>query len=312
MKTSSASALTAIFSSVVLAPTIAWGADLAPEADGLIFAGTLGIAAGAQYAAETGDTDEFDSDVDIAEGTMFMMAGSGAVSIPLGQMMSLQLDGSNEFYNRADEEEDDANGAGVFGGHLSLRDPGMGLVGIMGGVGQGTSMDSSSGGELGFFLGGEAQAYFGNLTLYGQVGYADFKADDDNPDGEGFVQGWFAGGEGRYFVSEDLMLYGNISYGKTDSYVDGDEPGDAWNWGAGGKMKVSNSMPIYLTADYRGGRYYADDTPEAPDAIGEHTFLAGMSFLFGATTLYDNDRRGATLSSPMLPARASAWTEALD
>lgn len=312
MKASNALALTSILSSVVLMPPFAWGADLTPEADGLIFAGTLGIAAGAQYAAETGDTDEFDSDVDIAEGTVFMIAGSGTVSIPLGEILSLQLDGSHEFYNRNDEEQDDANGAGVFGGHLSLRDPDMGLLGILGGVGQGTSIDSANGGELGFFLGGEAQVYFGALTLYGQVGYADFKVDDTGDNGEGFVEGWFAGGEGRYFVSEDLMVYGNVSYGKTDSYLDGEDPGDAWNWGAGGKMKVSNSMPIYVTADYRGGRFYADDTPEAPDAIGEHTFLAGMSFLFGATTLYDNDRRGATLSSPMLPARASAWTEALD
>ena len=40
--------------------------------------------------------------------------------------------------------------------------------------------------------------------------------------------------------------------------------------------------------------------------------IFGARFLFGAKTAKENDRRGATLSSPMLPARTAAWTEAID
>ena len=290
--------------------TIATGAraaDPTMESDGLIFAGTLGGAVGAHYATAAGD----DSDgVDVMDGTAFTIAGQGAVSIPLGEMLALQLDGANEFYTRSSDDEDDADSAGVFGAHLSLRDPGLGLIGILGGVGLGSSIDDSHKGQLGWFVGGEGQMYFGNLTLYAQVGYADFQVDDDTPDGEGFVEAWFAGGEARYFITDDMMLNANVSYGATDSYVDGEDQGDAWNWGVGGAMRLTDSMPIYATADYRGGRYYADDGGE--EIVQEQAFLVGLSFLFGAPSLLENDRRGATLSSPMLPARAAAWTEALD
>ena len=174
----------------------------------------------------------------------------------------------------------------------------------------GTSLDSASGGNgLGFLGGVEAQGYLGNFTLYGQVGYADFQVDDDSPNGEGFTEGWFASGEARYFINDDFMLYANVAYGETGSYEDGDDDGEIWNWGAGGKILLASSMPIYGTLDDRGGYY--DSTTEG-DTGEEHAVLVGLSFLFGAPSLMENDRRGATLSTPMLPARAAAWTEALD
>ena len=69
-------------------------------------------------------------------------------------------------------------------------------------------------------------------------------------------------------------------------------------------------MPIYGTADYRGGYY--DSYQSGPNAVEEHAFLVGLAFAFGAPSLMENDRRGATLSTPMLSARAAAWTEAID
>ena len=68
------------------------------ESDGLIFAGTLGGAVGAHYATAAGDDSD---DVDVMDGTAFTIAGQGAVSIPLGEMLALQLDGANEFYTRS-------------------------------------------------------------------------------------------------------------------------------------------------------------------------------------------------------------------
>jgi hypothetical protein len=60
---------------------------------------------------------------------------------------------------------------------------------------------------------------------------------------------------------------------------------------------------------YRGGDY--DATTEEDDGE-EHVGLIGLSFLFGADSLKHNDRYGATLDLPMLPARASPWAEGLD
>lgn len=282
----------------------AWAADPEPVTDELLFAAIFGLSVGAQDANST------DGDPSVTEGFDLTLAGQGAVNIPFGDMFSAQLDMQTEFYDRAGDD-DNAQSASMIGGHLSLRDPGMGLVGLFAGAGFGTNEDSSEGsGGLGYLAGVEAQGYLGNFTLYGQVGYADFVVDDDSPDGEGFVDGWFAGAEARYFIHEDFMLHANVAYGETKSYVDGDSTGKIWNWGAGAKLLLSASMPIYGTADYRGGIY--TETEDNTEEVTEHAFLVGLAFAFGAPNLMENDRRGATLSTPMLPARAAAWTEAVD
>ena len=280
----------------------AWSADVDPVTEGLLFAAVFDVSVGAQDARETS------GDVDLSEGTELTFSGKSAVNIPFGDMFSAQLDVQTEFYDRAGED-DNAQSASMIGGHLSLRDPGMGLVGLFAGAGLGTNEDSSEGsGGLGFLAGAEAQAYLGNFTLYGQAGYGNFAVDDASPHDEGFTDGWFAGAEARYFIHEDFMLYANVAYGETPGYTDGDNNGKIWNWGAGGKLRLSDSMPIYGTLDYRGGSYHADNE----GTVTEHVGLVGLSFAFGAPSLQENDRRGATLSTPMLPARAAAWTETLD
>ncbi len=155
-------------------------------------------------------------------------------------------------------------------------------------------------------MGGEVQAYLDDFTLYGQGGYADFQV-DDSP--EGFVEGWFVRGVGRWFITPDMMVEAEVSYGETDTFIDGNDAGEFWNWGVKGKMRISSSMPIYGVLAYRGGDY--DATTEGDDG-DEHVVLVGVSILFGPTTLKQNDRRGATLDMPLLPGRAAAWTEGLD
>lgn len=282
----------------------AWAADPEPMTDELLFAAIFGLSIGAH------DINGTEGDPDITEGTELTFAGQGAVSIPFGDMFSAQLDVQTEFYDHAGDE-DNAQSASMIGGHLSLRDPGMGLIGLFAGAGLGTNEDSSGGGKgLGFLGGVEAQAYLGNFTLYGQVGYADFVVDDSSPDDEGFTDGWFAAAEARYFIHEDFMIHANVAYGETESYTDGEDAGEIWNWGAGAKLRLSDSMPIYGTLDYRGGIY--TDAENNTEEVTEHAVLVGLAFAFGAPSLMENDRRGATLSTPMLPARAAAYTEAVD
>ncbi len=234
------------------------------------------------------------------------ISGSGRVSIPFGMNFSVQLDAEGESYF-ADGDED-AQGVWLLGGHASLRDPNLGLLGIFGAIGQGLNENPESV-KMGFLVGGEVQAYLGDFTLYGQGGYADFEV-DDNP--EGFVEGWFVRGVGRWFITPDMMVEAELSYGETDSYIDGDDDrdnGEFWNWGVKGKMRIPSSLPIYGVLSYRGGGY--DATTETDDG-SEHVFLVGVSILFGPATLKKNDRLGATLDMPLLPGRAAAWTEGLD
>ena len=75
------------------------------------------------------------------------------------------------------------------------------------------------------------------------------------------------------------------------------------------KLFDFRSYPIYGTLAYRGAYY---DATTENDHATEHVFKAGIKVLFGAATLQQNDRYGATLDLPMLPVRANSLTENLD
>lgn len=283
---------------LLLAPAMAAEHDI-KDPGGLILSALGDFAVGYRSTDSTEDID--------ADGATF--SGSGRFSIPFGMNFSLQLDGEVEWYLTDDDE--DAQGVALVGAHASVRDPNLGLLGIFGAVGQGVNEDSEEV-DMGVLVGGEVQAYLGDFTLYGQGGYADFEVDDDSPDGEGFTDGWFVRGVGRWFttfITRDMMVEAEVSYGETDSFIDGDDRGEFWNWGVKGKMSISRSMPIYGVLAYRGGDY--DATTEGDDG-DEHVVLVGVSLLFGPATLKQNDRLGATLDMPLLPGRAAAWTEGLD
>ena len=284
----------------------ALSADVAAPDNSLLYSALFGISVGIEDASEGKGT----ADLDGAEGIELTLAGHGHVSIPLGETFSAQLDAQGEFYDRsADDDEDPAQGAQMLGGHLSWRDPTSGLIGIFGGAGMGYNDDSEEDGDgIGFLAGVEGQLYLDNITLYAQGGWADIQVDADSD--EGFLDGWFLRGVGRYFFNEDFLVQAEVSYGETSSYVDGDSKGEIWNWGALAKMRVSDSMPIYGTLEYRGANF--EETEDNAESAEEHAVLIGLDFTFGTTSLWENDRRGATLDTPMLPARAAAWTETVD
>ena len=78
--------------------------------------------------------------------------------------------------------------------------------------------------------------------------------------------------------------------------------------GAEGQVYLDD-YPVYATAAYRGGYY---DATTQGDNGDEHMFMAGVNILFGPSTLKDNDRLGAALDLPRLPARAAPWGEGLN
>ena len=116
----------------------------------------------------------------------------------------------------------------------------------------------------------------------------------------------------RYFVSDDFLLQAEGSYGWVNEYVDGNESGQIWNWGALGKAGLSDLVPIYGTLEYRGGFYREHGGGDEAESPLENVLLIGLDFAFGAPSLFDNDRRGTMLDTPMLPARAAAWTQTVD
>ncbi len=281
----------------------AHAADIVAPEQGLIFSGILGAEAGVRdknldhHAGSDGESG------DDSSSTTLQVNGEGFLSIPVLDMLSVQLDAQGEFYDDNSGSEPSTM-ASVLGGHVSWRDPQVGLIGAFAGLA--LAADDGDGNTAdGFIVGGEGQYYIDNLTLYAQAGYANIKTDE----GEGFRNGWFVRGAGRYYFSDDFLLQADVSYGEANNYIDNHDDGEFWNWGAEAKFRLLDDVPLYGTLAYQGGYY---DATTEHDTAETHAVLAGVSFLFGATTLKENDRYGATLDMPLLPSRAASLEEDLD
>lgn len=291
---------------LIATPALSADVEMPPD-DSLLMTGWIGFSVGFEDATFP-SRDE--GDVHFDEGTKLTGGAHGYWSIPVGEAVSLQFDGQGELYDRSSDDNNDPDSAYIFGGHLSWRDPAAGLLGVFGGVGQGMSSDMGDH-DIDYLAGIEGQLYLDSFTFYAQGGYADFKVDTDEPDGEGFVDGWFARGVGRYFFSEDFLVQAEVSYGETSSFMDGEDNGEIWNWGALARTRLlDSSVPVYGTLEYRGAHFWTEDQDD--DRADKHAVLIGLDIAFGVENLWENDRRGATLDMPMLPARAAAWSESMD
>jgi hypothetical protein len=282
-----------------------YAATPAPAASqSLLFSGSADIQGGWRHLKED------DDDVSDSHGTF---GGSLRVNVPFStvfrspitDMMSLQLDGQSERYNESTGEGTPTSNSAA-GAHLSVRDPQYWLLGIFASINSPHPVQPTAKGH--WVEGIEGQAYWDDFTLYGQYGHAHIRSETYDAI-EGFTAGWFWRGAARYFINDDTQVQAELSWGRTSRYIDSDDDGRIWNWGLSGATHLPINMPFYGTLEYRGGKY--DSTTEG-DIGRDHAFLAGLSFRFGANSLKENDRRGATLDLPMLPTRAASWAESLD
>lgn len=239
-----------------------------------------------------------------ADGATYGVAG--ALAFPLGSGFGLQADFDYEGYKG--DEDDDPRYAYAAGGHLYYRDS-VSLFGLFGGTAYGHTDSGEDTGNR-FVTGGELQAYFDDSTLYLQIGYADVNIDDDDgPHGEGFVRGTFGRIVNRIFIADDTRLQTEFTYGYSKECIDGEDACKVYDWGVELRTRLAESTPLYGFVGYRGAHY--DGTTE-DDTGTEHAAMVGLSYQFGATSLKDNDRNGASLDLPMMVSRAAPWAEALD
>ena len=255
---------------------------------GLIVSGVVDSWAGVQMI-----DDGFNDD------TVFTNGGEGLLSLPLGNNFSIQSDVKYEYNTNATESPSDINMVGPrfsyqFASHGSWRDPSRGLFGAFGGMG---SIDTG----IGFgsfrqdhrFVGGEAQFYIDNITLYGQGGYVEtansfFGLDD----------GFFARGVVRYFPTSDSRIqlegtYINMDYNNASS-------GDMEAFSVKARydflltgMPVIGDTPVYI--GYRGT--FRDNCSFDGRDLDDHTVMVGTSYSFSGDRL-TVDRQGATLDTP--------------
>ena len=263
-----------------------------PVDDGLLYTGLIEAWGGWTFA--NGDPSNVIDDDDHPA-----IGGSGRVSIPFSDGFSgqLDIDGEASLLN-GDSIDDNYGHAFWMTGHLSLRDPSSHLIGLFGSAGVSSAGEDEQVNV--FVIGAEAQLYLGNFTLYGQGGY--FTTDEENNNNpDGIDDAWFVRAVGRMFIgaSSRLEAEGTFASGDIDFAATADDTDPMWAWGVRFEQELAglggSNMPLAWFLGYRGS--YAENQSDNTE-YDDHTFMVGLRFLFGAPSLQDNDRRGATLDSP--------------
>jgi hypothetical protein len=224
------------------------------------------------------------------------LGGAGRGNYWVSRDMSVQVDA------QAEGTSYDFPGGGhlsshsyLVGGHWSWRNPQQYLFGVFGGVGD-------AGG--GFFnaqrhgvIGAEAQWYWNQFTLYGQVGYDSTLGTVG--DGLDSFNAWFIRGTGRYFINPNFLIEGTVMYanGNVDfTCCDPSNGFQTWTWGVKGEWRFATA-PFSVFAKYQGSETkYDNGAFEAFNAkVTDHRVLLGLKLHMGDRTLQQTDRAGATL-----------------
>jgi hypothetical protein len=192
---------------------------------------------------------------------------NGSVAFGASDKIGVQLDAGY-----ANTDVDGLGSADAWGAaaHVFTRNDSWAAGGFVGL----TDTDSTTGWNLGV----EGQKYLDNVTLAGAVGYG--KVDDLDLDY------WSVGGEARYFVTDNFRLSGNLGWSKVNAF---DTDSDLWSVGVGGEYQFSKA-PVSIYAAYNHAD--ANDFDVTAD-----TFLVGVRYNFGGTTLKSRDRSGASFTN---------------
>lgn len=252
--------------------------------------------------AGIGFRDITNSDDDFAD-KGFAYVLEGKYSLPILDMFSLQLDLD---YDANASEEDNVESQMSGNLHLAYRNPDMFLVGLFGGYAEG-SVDGDDDDVSGPLYGVEGQYYLGRWTLYGQFGMAEV---DNLNDSDNAFDGYFYTTALRYFpVDDDMMVQLGYEYGKSpDQFEDDNDWGSVDTVSVKCEKRILESQPLYGSVDLAYNRIKANSEDFGTDT----SLMFGITYYWGAPSLFDNDRRGATLDSTRLPALGASWANVLD
>jgi len=213
----------------------------------------------------------------------WVLGGAGRANYWIGQGMSLQVDAQAEGNSYDVGSRNISNNSYLVGGHLSFRNPQQSLYGVFAGVGD-------AGSDRHGVVGAEAQWYWGNVTLYGQVGY-DATISSGNVD----TSAWFLRGTTRYFVNPNFMIEGTVLYANGDiDFGNSSTEFDTWLWQAKAEWRMAAS-PISLFAKYQGSQTTYDVSRYREVEVTDHRVMFGLKLNMGDRNLQATDRSGATL-----------------
>ena len=277
--------------------------------------GTFDIYGGWTWDDQSNFSSSHDSDYPL-------LGGVASVDLPFSENLSIQLDlaGVAAFTDGSENaggpsESDNYGGGAVAAAHLNYREVDQFLIGLFGGAGVAAVNDTASTGKdpALYFVGVEGQMYFGDITLYGQVGYLD--ADSDATQEE-LTNAFFLRGVGRfYFNGGHTMLEGEVSYANGDQdegtgAAGGTDDAEIIGWGVQLTHQFHNwGNDGYLAGFIRyAGNYYEEDNSAADDDIDEHTIMVGLSIGLNQYSLKTTERTGVALDLPDVTRWVSVTT----
>lgn len=293
------------FIAMLAATSFANAADLiidAPVADPIVSStsGIKGVVEAGVLATHLNDTDG--DNVDWVYGG-YASAALWGVSDSLVWGIDGYVDG-----NSWDLDEDDSipTYVGVLGGHLGFN-TGSGSLGAFasfGAISDDNDPDYTT--RWGYTVGVEGIAELSSgFSVFGQLGYADARPDEDDDD-EGFT-GAFGRIGGMFALSDDIAVMADLSAGSSDSYVDGDDQGGFVAAGAKAAFRLPTDFDAFLTAGYEYAHYSAADDG---DTGTTHTVKLGLSIPFGDSTTASDVLN--PLATSAMPYRAGSWANAID
>ena len=273
-----------------------YAADFEPEQaiQELVVSGVVESWSG--YTFTSGDNGNFEP----GETGYFTSGVDGRLSLPLGSNLSIQMDGQLEYGEEAFDSTDNADvfqNAFQFGTHLTFRDPNMGAVGAFGAFGGGKSENDTL--EQGYAIGGEAQLYLNDFTIYLQAGHFDGESDGGDPE-DAFRDAFFVRGVGRWYITPDSRLQAEFAYadGKQDT---DDQDMEVLQWGARYDMVLAG-LPVIgdtqVFVGYRGVHAENFDDPGDNGEFTDRTIMVGSSHSFGGSSMKETERFGAGLDLP--------------
>lgn len=136
------------------------------------------------------------------------------------------------------------------------------------------------------FWGAEGQAYFGDITVSGQLAKQEFINQKDLSGQKILNDGYVASIKTRYFVKDNWKVEASYAYNNVNLYQ---ENLDQNTFGVATEYRFTDT-PVSLYAQYNRNEQGASDL-----SIDSNQILAGLKINFGSTTLKTLDRSGASL-----------------
>jgi hypothetical protein len=182
-------------------------------------------------------------------GGLFYLGGDGAFNWWVSPQWSLQATVAAErTWGWDDIELDGDRWGGIFGGHITYRDPSRFAVGAFAGYTDYRDIEDERNATYALY-GLEGQFYVGNTTFYGQLGgFSPISTPDGSmPDGSFFLRGVI-----RHFITPNFKLESELGWMRTGEVV-GSEKYTYMNWGVSAEYRYSNS-PVSMFVAYEGWR----------------------------------------------------------